>query len=494
MIFVRIFVCEGKMIEIKDYPELSRVIEIFEEISRIPRESGNRGPIADYLCGFARERGLEYHRDAADNVLIRCEATEGYESAPAVILQGHTDMVLATDSRCTHDPRSEGVRLVRDGDLLRAVGTTLGGDDGIAIAYALALIDGGAERHPTLEALFTSDEEIGLLGAGALEVSDFIKGRRLINIDSDVEGVFIAGCAGGLRADLRLPLEYESADGDPYKLRLFGLLGGHSGAEIDKGRENGIKLLADALTEISALFDCRIASICGGSADNAIPAFAEARIFVDRAKREQLLGICSRLEEKYKRCEAGAALALLPDAAEERSALTRDSQTRLLSLLNEARTGVDKMSEEIPGLVESSENLGIIESDGEGVRITFSVRSSKSKEKLRLKEALSALAEKYGAEFSTHGEYPAWEFKPDSALRTLMCRTYRDMYGKDAEVVAIHAGLECGILSEKIPGLDSVSLGPDNFDIHTPEERLSLSSTKRVYEFLIKLLKDMKGN
>ena len=479
------------MINITDLPTLQGVMTFFEEISKIPRASGNRAPIADYLSSFASSRGLEYYRDGADTVIIKRKAAKEYAACPAVILQGHTDMVLVKAEDCVGVPEVEGVRLVRDGDLLRAKGTTLGGDDGIAVAYMLALLDDTSLCLPKIEALFTSDEEIGLLGAAELTIADKLDGRMLINIDSDCEGIFTVGCAGGVRCDMALPLKTDSFTESAVKVKISGLLGGHSGTEIDKGRLNAIILAAELARLLSEQIGARLISIRGGVADNAIPTDAEISVFFDKTKNDAFRSLLCGFKEKYGSFEPG--IELTADCIEgEYAALSKESENSLLSLISDAPFGVVKMSEDIIGLPETSLNLGIIDCDGNEAHISFSVRSSKALGKAELCKRLSSLAKANGASYKEHGAYPAWEYKKNSPLRELMVKTYEKLYGKSPTVLTIHAGLECGLLSEKIEGLDCVSIGPDNFDIHTAEERLSLSSAERVYAFLIEVLKSVK--
>lgn len=469
------------MINIPEYANADSVFRFFEEIAQIPHGSGETGKIADYLVNFANERALYVRRDGANNVIIRKNATQGYADRPTVILQGHTDMVLAKTDDCTKDLSCEGLELYRDGDLLRAKGTTLGGDDGVAVAYALALLDAKDIPHPTIEAIFTSDEEIGLLGAVALDCSD-IQGRVMINIDSDVEGIFTAGCAGGMRIDINLPTRVTKSQEKAAKLRVYGLNGGHSGIEINKGRANAIKVLAEMLAAISA----QITEIHGGNADNAIPRDAEC--IIKAITRDTVTAACDAIVAKYRDIEPGMTYSY--DECCGEYAFIENSDD-VISLICSEPSGVIAMSEDIPGLVETSLNVGIVKTDAESVSLAFSLRSAKSAEKQKLATRVKKIAEDHGATHSSHGEYPAWEYRKESHLRDVMCDVYRRMYGTDAKVVTIHAGLECGIFSDKLDGLDCISIGPDNHDIHTTEERLSLSSTARVWEFLKEILKEI---
>ena len=465
-----------------EYKDAEKVFYFFEEISKIPHASENTGPIADWLVAFAKERGLWYYRDGKNNVIIRKPATAGYEKRPTVIFQGHTDMVADKVAGCNIDMSREGLQIYRDGDFIRAEGTTLGGDDGVALAYALAVLDSSDIEHPEFEALFTSDEEIGLLGATALDAS-VLHGKILVNIDSDEEGVFTVGCAGGLRVDMTVNGKLMADEATKYRLGVSGLIGGHSGTEIDKGRENAIKILAEIL---SATSDVRIVTISGGNADNAIPRYAECVFSSNKA--DSLFGKIEEAKAKYGVRESGIEI-LLEAAGVSGASFDADTSRKVLEIISKTPRGGYQMSEEISGLPETSSNLGVVVTDGGRVTISTSVRSSKNSEKSKLVAIIREISDSYGAGFGTRGEYPAWEYKADSYLRELMKKTYTDLYGKEPKVIIIHAGLECGIFADKIEGLDCVSIGPDNFDIHTPSERLSISSTARVWEYLKELLK-----
>ena len=472
------------MIDISDYSEAEAPLRFFEEFSKIPHGSGNTKKIADYLVEFARARSLEVLRDGYDNVLIRKPATKGYESRPGIIFQGHLDMVAEKKPGASIDMATDGLTLYRDGDYLRARDTTLGGDDGVALAYALAVLDADDIPHPSFEALFTSDEETGLIGATNL-TPEWVNGRLLINIDSDLEGIFTVGCAGGVRSDIELPCEREKkSTHEVYELSFGGFKGGHSGVEIDKGRINAIKALAEALAECGVT----IVSINGGNADNAIPRDVSCKLLC--ADKERLISAIDTVKAKYADIEPDVCYTL-DSSTEECEPLTRTCSDRLISLLSELPSGVIAMCKSPEGLVETSLNLGILRCSYDTVSASFSVRSAKGKEKKALCERLSLIAKKYGASYGERGEYPAWEYREKSHLSDVMSRIYEDTYGKAPEIVIIHAGLECGILSEKLEGLDCVSIGPDNFDIHTTEEHLSLPSFARVWEFLKKVLSEV---
>ncbi|MBR2650029.1 MAG: aminoacyl-histidine dipeptidase [Clostridia bacterium] len=473
------------MLNFSDCKGCESVFRFFEEISAIPHGSHNTSAIAEYLCEFARQRGLWYTKDSADNVIIKKGATEGYESRPTVIIQGHTDMVAEKLPTLDIDMEVSGLKLYRDGDFLRAEGTTLGGDDGVAVAYALALLDSDTIPHPAIEAVFTSDEEVGLLGAGALDAS-LLSGKLMINIDSDEEGVFTVGCAGGARCDLFLPTKQGECSGEKYKLTVSGLLGGHSGVEINKGRANAIKLAA------SLLFGSRIciADITGGNADNAIPR--ECTVYFSAAPgiEDIIAGHAELIRKEYESTDPDISITVLREDF-DKPFVSEGTSTAILEMISRTDSGVIDMSREIADLPESSQNIGIVRLEDGKFHMTVSVRSAKARAKSGMIQVLDRTARKYDAEFSVRGEYPAWEYKPDSALREVACRVYSEMYGREAKVIIIHAGLECGIFAGKIEGLDCISIGPDNFDIHTTEERLSISSTVRVWEFLLNVLKQI---
>ena len=474
------------MLNINDHASIEKVVRFFEEFSAIPHGSGNTSLIADYLVDFAKKRNLDYSRDNADNVIIRKGATAGLEERPAVIFQGHLDMVAEKKPGAPIDMEKEGLTLYRDGDFLRAKDTTLGGDDGVALAYALAILDSDDIPHPDFEAVFTSDEEIGLLGAVAIDPNE-IKGRLLINIDSDEEGVFTVGCAGGMRSDVTLPVSRTTVALDSYKLKAEGFKGGHSGVEIDKGRVNANKALVEIMVGLGEVY---VKDIRGGNADNAIPRECECVFAVEGDPTALVKKLGDEIKDRYADIEPDITFSLVK-AETAGEYLTKDDSARLISLLDKLPSGIIAMSTDVEGLVETSLNMGILRLLDEKAEVSFSVRSAKGAEKQKLGDRLEAIAREHGADYSTRGAYPAWEYKKDSHLRDVMKSVYERMYERSPEIVIIHAGLECGIFSEKIEGLDCVSIGPNNYDIHTTEERLSLSSLERVWEFLLNVLREI---
>lgn len=473
------------MLNFNDFPASEKALRFFEEFSKIPRGSGNTKAIADYLVCFAKERDLEVIRDNADNVVIRKPATTGYENRPGVIIQGHTDIVALKTPDCPIDMESEGLDLYRDGDFLRARGTTLGADDGVAMAYAMAILDSDDIEHPEIEAVFTSDEEVGLLGATALDAS-VLHGRLLINIDSDEEGIFTAGCAGGGRIDISLPTKTKTHIGKIYTLSIGGLKGGHSGVEIHKNRANAIKIAAETLSKLEGV---KLGKASAGSADNAIPSDVMI-IFTTKSSIYEISEAFNQTKEALPESESDARFNVEMNISSA-NLLSEEDSANILSLICDMPNGVTRMSEDIEGLVETSLNMGIMKLDGKTLELTISVRSAVGAEKAKLIAKIKEIAGAHGAIVGVRGEYPTWEYRKESHLRDVMCKVYREMYGKDATVVTIHAGLECGIFSDKVEGLDCVSIGPDNHDIHTPDERLSLSSFNRVYEYIINVLKNV---
>ena len=457
--------------------EPGNVFRFFEELSRIPRESGHTDAVSAWVEDFARARGLRCRRDELGNVVIWKDASPGYEGHPAVILQGHTDMVCVQSPGTDHDFEKDPLTLVLDGDWLRAENTTLGGDDGAAVAMMLALLDDDAIPHPPIEAVFTADEEIGLLGAAGLDCSD-LQGRTLINLDSEDEGVLTAGCAGGARCDLTLALPLRPASGKLCTLELTGLPGGHSGAEIHKNIPNANRVLAQCL---QALPDARLVSLCGGEQDNAIPDRARAVFVLPEDQTENA-------PEKFHELKSGAVCSFTWASHAPADALSPEDTRKAVGLILSAPNGVQAMEPDLPGQVRTSLNLGILRLEDGRLRLTWSVRSSTGAEKEKLIEALKALADGCGGTFSRRGDYPAWEYRPESRLRDVMVRVYREQSGKEPVVETIHAGLECGLLAEKLPGLDAVSIGPDMRDIHSPRERLSVSSVRRTWDYLLAVL------
>ena len=464
-------------------------LRFFEEICAIPHGSRNTGAIADYCVEFARERGLYCLRDEQNNVIIKKPASKGYEEKPVLILQGHLDMVCEKEPGAEIDLAREGLRLAREGDYIFAKGTTLGGDDGIAIAMMLAILDSGKIAHPALECVFTTDEEIGMLGAAALDPAP-LAGRTMLNLDSENEGVFTVSCAGGATVSCTVPVCREEKAGVLFELSVEGLLGGHSGVEINLGRANANKLLARALDFLSQSLPLQLVSIAGGLKDNAIPARSGAQILLPEAAGIEALAEAFDLvlKHEYAASDAGVSLKLIRAGEGKANALTAKSTADVLSFLLLAPNGVAQMSREIEGLVESSLNLGILSCGEAFLNASFSVRSSVSSRKEMLIRILTRLTGLFGGSVCVEGDYPAWEYRRNSPLRERMERIFTAQYGFSPKIEAIHAGLECGIFAGKLEGLDCVSCGPDLLEIHTPREKMSISSLQRFWQFVIEVL------
>ena len=470
--------------------EPQAVFQYFQELCAIPHGSGNTKEVSDWCAAFARERGLEYHQDALNNIIIIKEAAPGCEEREPVILQGHLDMVCGKEPGCPKDMAREGLDLEVDGDFVSARGTTLGGDDGIAVAMCLALLDARDLPLPRLEVVLTVDEEVGMLGAAALDVSP-LRGRRLINLDSEVEGVFTVSCAGGNRTRCLLPVKREPFPGTGLTVTVGGLTGGHSGTEIHRGRANANMLLGRCLRVMSQATSLRLVQAAGGSKDNAIPTHSQAQVMVSdpEAAREAVKALEQALKREYR--SADPDLFLQVEAGETDTLPMDEASTRrAVCMLTCLPNGVQAMSGEIPGLVQTSLNLGILETQEGELAACFSVRSSLGTQKEALKDRLACLMEALGGKAEYSGDYPAWEYKEDSPLRRRMDRVFREQYGREPQIEAIHAGVECGLLAGKLPGLDCVSIGPDLLEIHTPRERMSISSVQRVWAFLLEVLRE----
>ena len=467
------------------------VFRYFEEICAIPHGSRNTKAISDYLVAFAKEHNLKYIQDESNNVILFGPGTCGMEDHAPVILQGHMDMVCEKDASCPLDMAVDGLDLMHDDRFVYAKGTTLGGDDGIAVAYALAILEDNTIAHPPLEVIITVDEEIGMLGANAIDLS-MLRGRTLVNLDSEEEGIFTVSCAGGATSVISLPVERKAVYGPCVRLTVDGLQGGHSGAEIHKNRANANKVMGEYLSRIQKLMPLCLTSFSGGSKDNAIPRSCQATVVAMGIGIERINDVAAQLQaeirEKYD--EPQATVQAFDVDALGGNSLTTSATSDVISLLCACPNGVQSYSQDIPGLVQTSLNLGIAKL-GDRFTATFSVRSSVNQEKEELIRKLRELTDFYNGSYSQSGTYPAWEFRKDSPLRDTMVRIYQEMFGKEPQVLAIHAGLECGLLGDKLPGLDCVSIGPQMHDIHTSREKLEIASTERTWNFLLEVLKNL---
>lgn len=473
--------------------EPNRVFHFFEEMCGIPHGSGNTAQMTAYLMKFAAERGLEARSDATGNVIMRKPASAGYEKVPGIIIQGHMDMVAVKTPDSTKDMKTEGLDLAVDGDYIYAVNTSLGGDDGIAVAYGLAIMDDDSIRHPEIELIITVDEETGMFGAKDIDVSD-IKGRRFLNIDSEEEGTFLASCAGGIRVQSHFPINRTEKEGIVLSVAVKGLQGGHSGAEIHKERGNALSLLNRTLYHVWKEQPFCLLSMQGGLAENAIPREAVAELLTEADKADNVLGALQEMEAVLKAEYATRDSALYLETEKKEHGIycvcPLEETERFLKAMTAVPNGVQAMSPDMPGLVETSLNLGIIHSSENEIRAQYSLRSSVTSAKFALAEKLEAIFSLAGAEISTSGEYPGWAYRVDSPLRDKMIRIYADMFGEKPEIQAIHAGLECGLFLGKQPEFDCISFGPNLLNIHTTEEKMSISSVQRMWRFLLAVLED----
>ena len=464
----------------------------FEKLCAVPHGSGNTRRASELCVAFAREHGLRWRQEDCGNVILWKDGSAGYESAPPVILQGHLDMVCAKTEDCPKDMAREGLDLRTDGRWVWADKTSLGGDDGIAVAMMLAVLEDDSLPHPPLEAVFTVGEEVGMDGAMALDCSD-LRGRLLLNLDSEQEGVFTVSCAGGVRADCLLPAEGEETAGMAgFTLAVSGLQGGHSGADIHRGRGNAIRLMARALCAAADRFPgLRLASLQGGEFDNVICSRCDASVALPRGGEEDFAAFVRELDQllrsEYAVDDPGVTLTCAEAPADR--ALSGADTRRLLQALLAMPQGVEAMDTDFPGLVQTSLNVGVAALERDGLHLTFCIRSSVESRKRMLARQVRAVAELAGGAMTERSDYPGWQYDRDSRFRPLVLSAYRAATGRDGVVEGTHGGLECGLLMAKLPGLDAVSMGPDIHDIHSVRERLDAASTARVYDTLCEVLR-----
>ncbi len=471
-------------------PEL--VFKYFEEICSIPHGSGNVEQISNYLVEFAKKRNLEYRQDDAYNVIIRKPASGGSTGKP-VIIQGHMDMVTVKTPDNDKNMEKEGLDLYVDGDYVKADRTSLGGDDGIAVAYALAVLDSDDIKHPDIEAVFTVDEETGMTGAEAIDCSD-IKGRIMLNIDSEDEGIFLAGCAGGATITAQYDVNRIQQTGVLLSIEVSDVTGGHSGTDIIYQRANANVIAGRLLFQLSAKYNYYIQSIVGGEKDNSIPPRSMAAIVVRKEEAQDIKNTLNEyiscIKSEYSITDGNMQIKLSGQEEESYTVWDYASTNKVVLALTHIPDGVIKMSNDIKGLVQTSLNLGVVKmSDSDDkVIMTYLLRSSVESEKEYLIDRVTSMIALLGGDYNITGRYPAWEFKKESVLRQVMLDSYKKLTGKDAQVQTMHAGVECGIFAKKLDGLDCISFGPDIIDIHTFNERLSISSVQRTWELLLDVL------
>ena len=468
-----------------------RVFYYFEEISKIPRESYNEKQISDYLVEFGKKHNLETYQDKYYNVILRKKASQGYENCPGVIIQGHMDMVCEKENDSDHDFKKDPIKLIVDGNKLRADKTTLGGDNGIALAMGMAILEDDSIKCQ-IELLATTSEEVDLNGALSLE-PNLLKGKMLINLDSEDEGVVTVGSAGGIEIDSNLPItRHEIPETTLYTITLEKLQGGHSGTEINQKRGNANKIIAQLLEELLKEEKFSLVEISGGSKDNAIPRTAKAIIATNENIEDKIIKIANKLKEEYISFEPEITFNLhIVTNQKNVIAISKESFEKYIKTIKDIPTGVNTWMKEYPTIVESSDNLAIVKTTEKGIGIIVSLRSSEPEVLDELKKKISDILENYGAEFEFSAGYPEWRFRADSKLRDKALEVYKKLYNKDMKVEVIHAGLECGAISQNYPNIDFISIGPNLRDVHTPNEYLEIDSTERVYNYVVELIKSL---
>ncbi|WP_419725283.1 aminoacyl-histidine dipeptidase [Terrisporobacter petrolearius] len=475
------------------------VFNYFEEISKVPRGSGNEQGISDYLAREGKRLGLEVVQDENLNVLIKKPATKSYENAPTVIIQGHMDMVCEKNKGKEHDFTKDPIELRVDGDYLYATDTTLGADNGISVAMGLALLASDDIEHPALEVIFTADEEETMNGAMNIK-GELFKGEYIINLDSEEEGTITVSCAGGVTAVVTIDKEYKTVENkkSAYKIDIKGLLGGHSGMEIDKQRANSNVLMGRLLNHISNVCNIEfdLVTVEGGLKNNAIPREAECIILVnsnDESKLEkEINNVLQIFKNEYKTSDPDVTIEFEKCEKAYDKALNDKCRENIIELINLMPRGIQTMSMDIKGLVESSTNLGVIANNEENFVFEFATRSSVKSLKDDLNNRMTLLCNKLGVKLDLMDDYPEWEYAKDSKLEKICVDTYEEVMGKKPEIVAIHAGLECGLLLDAIKGAQAISIGPNLFDVHTPNEHLDIPSTDRTWKYLVAILKNIK--
>ena len=460
-------------------------LDFFYEIAKIPRPSFSCAKIADYLCDFAEKKGFEYRRDGVDNVIIKKPATAGYENSDAVMLQSHTDMVW-----CTTDGRNadQGVEVKNDGEWITAEGTTLGADNGIAVAYMLSILASDDISHPALECVFTSDEEAGLVGAVELDISDS-KAKYLLNMDSEDEGTLTVGCCGGLVMEAKFAGKKTFMEGDVYRLSATGLRGGHSGVHIDSGRANAIRALNHIFRLSEENFSFRLVDYTAGEKDNAIPRDASFTFCTNNV--DLVRDAMDYVKDGITMDNPGvAAVTLEKISSDGAMCFSSEFTENMVGFITACPNGVlDRLIDWTPTI---SANIGVIRTTDEDVTVTVSFRAYDDDYRDRYSARTAKIAEQCGAEIKKYGIYPGWKKSEVSPIRDKMCEIWKEMTGDDMKIEMVHAGLECGVLTSKCPQLDAVSFGPDICDVHTVDEKLSVKSAEKCYQFILKTLAELK--
>ena len=464
-----------------------RVFHYFEEICNIPHPSYHEEKISAYLVEFAKSHNLEYYTDDLYNVIMIKEASEGMENVEPLILQGHMDMVAEQEPDCKKDMLTEGLDLEVVDGYVTAKGTTLGGDDGIAVAMALAILEDEELKHPRLEVIITVSEEVGMEGAAGIDVS-MLKGRKLLNLDSEEEGHFLAGCAGGCRMDIQYSFKKEQLKGGLVSIDISDCTGGHSGTEIIRGRANATHIANRILAAAVEVADVNLVDFVGGTKDNAIPRATSAKVITTKEAVDAMKAEADAIKNEYAVTDPDMKIVIADEGNVVVDGVNAADTKRIIELILSMPNGVQTMSHDIEGLVETSLNLGILTFSEDNLTFSCALRSSVDSAKKALMRKVGMVGKAFGCQVSIHGQYPAWEFKRNSAFRDELVALYKEMTGEEPIVETMHAGVECGLLASKLPGLDAVSIGPEMHDIHTPKERLGIASTERIYNYVRRVI------
>ncbi len=467
----------------------NRVVELFRMISDVPRPSYKEERIADFICDFAKKCGCEYYRDEANNVLVNVRATVGMEDREPILLQGHLDMVCEKNEGVEHDFLADGISIKEKDGWFVADGTTLGADNGVAIAIMLFVIEGGVEAHGDVQCLFTTAEEVGLDGVKAFDFSR-IFAKKLINMDGENENSVIVGCAGGVCTDVTLPILYTELSGEVLKIKISGLCGGHSGEDINSGRANACILMGQLLAELLENTDISLVSLNGGTKDNAIPR--EATCYI--ATKESLK-VSELVEGFYKNTKDGLSyddrnfsVSCEASNGENKQMMDKESTKNVVAFLSCVKNGIVEMDKNLPSLVEYSKNLGVVRTDNEKALFTVNSRSTRQSQLDDSVRQLKTLASLCGGNVSCHGRFPGWTFSGESALADEYIALCKELYGREVEKVTIHAGLECGVIKASVPGIDPISCGPNMKNLHSPDEALDVASFGRYAHVICTLI------
>lgn len=468
--------------------QTERILHHFEEMNKIPRCSGNEKEVSNFLKNFAENLGLEVIQDSNLNIIIKKPGTKGYENSPVVILQGHMDMVCEKASDSNHDFSKDPVELIKDGNFIKGNNTTIGADNGLAVAISMAILENEDIVHPPLEILITVEEETTMKGALNLD-SNILSGEMLINLDSDEEGVLTVGSAGGVSIVFSKKIIREENTWDSFKIKFEGLKGGHSGVEIDKNFGNMIKVIGEFLSILKEKSQFRIGKFNSGTVHNAIPRSGEIEISIEDSPVENLETTIKETRDRFK--DLDGDLEIKYESTDLEKVWSKDLTFDFINLITSLPTGVNSYVQN-ENIVESSSNLAIAKEKEDEIYIEVSIRSSNDSKKENIIEKFTDICKENNFSYKLDSGYPTWEYKKESKLREIAKNVYKELFNKEMEVLIIHAGLECGAISSKYPNMDIISIGSNIYDIHTPKERLDVNSLERTYEFVLNILKEIR--